>query len=500
MSEPTPEPTKTPDTKSVRSLGTGAQVERELALAGGTLRYRAVADWIVLQKHDEPIASMFYTGYFAADADPARRPLTFVFNGGPGAASAYLHMGAIGPTRVVVGDDGATPAPPVRLADNPESWLAFTDIVCVDPVGTGFSRSHEHDDERADKKGKGEEKPKPSEFWRVKRDIESVGQFICRVLTTHGRWRSPVAIAGESYGGFRVGRLARALQEDFGVGLNAAILISPGIELAALDGTDYDMEHWVEMLPAFAAAAHVHGLAGGGTALADHLAAAEAFAVGEWVSMLAQGDRMPEARRHQVCERAAALIGLPDAMIHAALGRITREQFCRALLRSSRRYVGMYDASITAVDPFPDRQAYAGPDPTLQGSTRLFTAGINAHLREHLGVKTDLEYVLLNMEANQAWRDDGLEHMLSQAPGSLDDLRYGMALNPAMRVLISHGFYDLVTPYSSAERLVRLMKLAPSQAGQIRTRHFAGGHMFYTHAASRRAFTGEARGFCFEAG
>ena len=482
------------------ALGEGVDRECEIELSGRKLRYRAVADWIVLYKRDEPIARMFYTGYFAADADPAGRPLTFVFNGGPGAASAYLHLGALGPTRVVFDDDGNLPPPPIRLADNLETWLGFTDIVCVDPIGTGFSRSSEH--KRVDgggkgAKGSGSDKPKPSEYWEVKRDLESMGELISRILTAHGRWRSPVALAGESYGGFRVARMARTLQEDFGVGLNAAILISPGIEFSSILGTDYSIDHWVEMLPAYAAAAYVHGLAGKGGSLADHLTAAEELAGGDWVNLLAGGDRMPEARRREICQRAAALIGIPVKLIEMAGGRVTREIYCRQLLRVQRRFVGMYDASITAIDPFPDREAYAGPDPTLQGSSRAFAAGINAHLREQLGVTTDLDYILLNLEANEAWRNEGLEHIISTALGSLDELRYGMSLNPDMRVLISHGFYDLVTPYASAERLAQLMKLAPSQAEQLRTHHFPGGHMFYTHTASRRAFAEIAREFCF---
>jgi len=498
MSEPTNDATPKPETKpKINSLGTGADLEQEIVLAGKTLPFRTVADWLVLHKRDEPIASIFYTGYFATGADPAKRPLTFIFNGGPGAASAYLHMGAIGPKRVAFDDDGHQPPPPVRLADNLETWLAFTDVVCIDPIGTGFSRSQEHDEDK-DAAGKStDEKPKPSEFWQVKRDIESIGEVITRILSTHGRWRSPIAIAGESYGGFRVARLARTLQEDFGVGLVASILISPGIEFAGLLGTDYNLEHWIEMLPAFAATAHMHGVAGKGTSFDAHRAAAEELAVGDWVNLLAQGERMPEGRRRSICERAAALIGLPAAMLAEALGRVTREQYCRTLLRDKRLWVGMYDGSVTSVDPFPDRDSYAGPDPTLQGSTRAFAAGINAHLREDLGVKTDLDYILLNMEANLAWRDDGMEHVISQALGSLDDLRYGMSLNPDMRVLISHGYYDLITPYAAAERLVRLMKLAPSQAEKLRTQHFAGGHMFYTHADSRRAFTKLARNYCF---
>jgi carboxypeptidase C (cathepsin A) len=503
MSEPSTGSASTPDPRSsVPCLGQGADRACEIQLAGGALHYRAVANWLVLHKRDEPIASMFYIAYFATDADATKRPVTFVFNGGPGAASAYLHMGAVGPTRVVFADDGNLLPPPVQLADNLETWLAFTDVVCVDPIGTGFSRSHEHKRGRdADKAGRHDDSapPRPSEFWQVKRDLESLGEFISRILTTHGRWRSPIALAGESYGGFRVARMARTLQQDFGIGLNAAILISPGIELGSILGSDYSIDHWVEMLPGFAAAAHVQGVAGRGASLTEHLAAAEEFALGDWVNLLAQGDRMPEARRRDICARASELIGLPVELIHEARGRITRARFCRELLRGQRRYIGVYDGSISAIDPFPDRETYAGPDPTLQGSTHAFAAGINAHLREQLGVTTDLDYILLNMEANMAWRNDSAEQVITHALGSLDDLRYGMALNPDMRVLISHGLYDLATPYASAERLVHLMKLDPCQIGRIRTHHFPGGHMFYTHAESRRAFSALSQKYCYAA-
>ncbi len=486
------------DKKKAPVLGTGTRHHRRLDLGGRGLDYEVVADWVVLHKRDEPIASLFYTGYFATGIDPAQRPLTFIFNGGPGAASAYLHMAAVGPRRVLFAENGTMPPPPVRLVDNLESWLPFTDVVCLDPIGTGFSRSHEKKDGDPAAAALSNGKPKPSEFWQVKRDLESVSEVITRILTAHKRWTSPVVIAGESYGGFRVARLARTLQEDHGVGLNAAILISPAIQLGSLLGTDYDLDHWVEILPAMAAAAHVHGVAGQGVSLELHLAAAETLAGGRWANLLAQGERMGETDRRAICEQAAGLIGLPAAMLHQALGRVPREQFCRELLRDRRLYVGMYDAAVTAVDPFPDRPGYAGPDPTLGGTTRLFAAGINAHLRDDLGVQTDLDYVLLNMEANTAWRDEAQQDFIGTLIGSMDELRYGIALNTGMRVLISHGYYDLVTPYSMAERLVRLMKLTPEQAARVRTAHFPGGHMFYTHARSRAGFTSAVREFCYQ--
>ncbi len=510
MSDPessTPDNDAQPDAardsrKKPPKLGQGVSHERTTEIDSGTLNYRAVADWIVLHKRDQPIASMFYTGYFVADRDPATRPLTFVFNGGPGAASAFLHVAAVGPRRVAFADDGGVAAPPVRLIDNLETWLSFTDLVCVDPIGTGFSRTHEHGDANGgaaseSKPANADAKPKPSQFWEVKRDLESIGELIARILTTYDRWASPVAVAGESYGGFRVARLARTLQEDVGVGLNAAILISPAIEFSTLLGSDYNLDPWIDIFPSMAATAYAHGVAGQGRSFDEHRVAAEEFAISEWIGMLAMGERMPSDRRRVICERASGFIGLPADMLHQALGRVSNHKFCRELLRDKRLYVGKYDGTMTSVDPFPDRAAYAGPDSTLQGQTRVFTAGINAHLRQDLGVQTDLDYLLINMEANASWRDDGLQHFAAQIFGSMDSLRYGMALNPEMRVLISHGFHDLVTPYASADRLVRLMKLETEQKARVHIEHFPGGHMFYTRDDSRRAFGEVVRASCF---
>ncbi len=457
---------------------------------GTSVPYLTRAEWLILREKEKPAAEIFSIAYLQEGAKG--RPLTFVFNGGPGAASAYLHVGALGTRRVVFSKDGAPPPPPVRLADNAESWLAFTDLVFVDPVGTGFSRTIDDPESegRTDKEGA---KPKrdPKAFFGLKRDLQSLGEFISRFLSRYDRWDSPVFIAGESYGGFRVAKLARLLQESHGIGLNGAILISPALEFALLDSSDYDLLHWLDTFPTMAAAATWHGKSGEfarGARLAEVLAAAETFATTELATFLAQGAAMPRPQRDRVIGRMARFTGLPADRLARSEGRITINAFARELLRSEGRFCGRYDATITVRDPFPDRDIFEGPDPTLVGIERVFAAGINKRIRAEIGVKTDREYHLLSYEVNKAWKLDFERHALESQVGATDDLRYGMCLNPHMKVFIAHGCYDLVTPYFSSHRIRNLMKLDEPSGRNLTTRHFGGGHMFYTWEASRIDF------------
>lgn len=476
-------------------LGTGSRTQHVYQGPRGQIRYTAVADWVTLREHDEPVASLFYTAYLADrpdGSDPGGRPITFVFNGGPGSASVWLHIGMVGPRRLAFAENGSLLPPPAKLIDNPESWLDFTDIVCLDPVGTGFSRTHEHGPKPPDAKP-AEKAPEPSRFWEVERDLHSVSEAIARILSQEGRWLSPVALAGESYGGFRVARLARTLQEDHGVSLNAAILISPGIELSTLVPHDYGIEHFIELFPSFAATAHAQGRAGQGVSEAEHRRDAEDFASGDLATMLVRGSHIPDAQAIRLCGRASELTGIGADLWLRAGGRISRDDFCRELLRDQGRFVGRYDGTVSSVDPYPARAAYEGPDLTLGGIAGAFTAGIHHLLFEELGVKTELTYQTLNMTANLAWKDKGMDHFVDVTGRSMDALRYGMALNPHMKVLISHGYHDLVTPYTGCDRLVRLLSLHADQREQLLTEHYHGGHMFYTHPDSRDAFTARVR-------
>jgi len=461
--------------------------------------YTATAKWVVLRKKEKPSAEIFSVSYVAEPAD-AGRPVMFVFNGGPGASSAFLHLGVVGPQRVAFPPDGTLPEMPPRLVPNESSWLAFADVVFVDPVGTGFSRVVDDDRKEAakDETKKNEDATDPKEYFGLKRDLESLCEFMSRWLSAQGRWGSPVFIAGESYGGYRVGRLVRMLQEETGIGLNGAILISPALEISTLVPSDYDVLGWVDMLPTMAAAAVHHGRSRAfpaGAALDDVLPEAEAFATGEYASFLTRGASMVQAERDRILTRLADLVGLPVELVSRAEGRITLRVFSRELLRDQRRVLGLYDATITATDPFPDRDSFGGPDPTFSGITPAYTTAINRQLRSEIGVETDREYVLMSYEVNRDWTEDTEHHAFVPASGATDDFRYGMSLNPHMKAYITHGRYDLVTPYYASDRLRNLMRLDPEMADRVTVRHFGGGHMFYAWEASRRSFTDEIRSF-----
>jgi carboxypeptidase C (cathepsin A) len=467
------------------------------------LDYTATAKWIVLRKKEKPAAEIFSIAYVKEAAD-AGRPVTFTFNGGPGAASAFLHLGAVGPRRIAFPTDGTIPAMPLRLVQNDESWLGFTDIVFVDPIGTGFSRVIQPADGSEDSKKKGEEH-NPKAYFGVKADLEAMCEFISRWLSENGRWGSAVFIAGESYGGYRVGRLTRMLQEK-GIGLNGSILISPALEPAHLcigsGWGDYEVVPWVHVLPTMAATAAYHGRSRvfkRGTQLEEVLKEAEAFARGAYASFLASGAAMPAAERDHVLGRFADLVGLELGCVTRAEGRVRVEQFARELLRSEGKVVGRYDGTVTTSDPFPDRDVFAGADPTLSGFWPTFTTAVNRLLRSELGVETDREYKLLELEVIMSWKNDESTYYIEMTQGAVDDFRFGMAMNPHMKAFITHGWYDLMTPYYSSDRMRNLMRLDQSVARRLTVRHFNGGHMFYQWEESRKAFTAAITSFMADA-
>jgi carboxypeptidase C (cathepsin A) len=493
---------ETPAAKADHEPPAGAEASAAWTAAGMSIDYTASARWIVLRRKEKPAAEMFSVSYVANRA--ADRPVTFVFNGGPGASSAYLHMGAVGPLRVAFPPDGTLPQLPPRLVCNEESWLAFTDLVFVDPVGTGFSRVIEDDSKDGEDRKKQEngDDGNAREYFGYKRDLESLCEFIGRWLSGQGRWGSAVFIAGESYGGYRVGRLVRMLQETAGVGLSGAVLISPALELASLSPTDYDVLGWVDLVPTMAIAATHHRRSrvfAASTPPDDVLQEAERFATGDYAILLTRGASMPAVERDRILGRLADLIGLPADMVARAEGRITVGMFTRELLRDERKVLGFYDATITTTDPFPDREAFAGPDPTLAGIGPAYTTAINRQLRSEIGVETDREYVVLSYEVGELWRNDAPQHFFTPPVGATDDFRYGMSLNPHMKAFITHGRYDLVTPYYTSDRLRNLMRLDSEMAGRLTVRHFGGGHMFYTWEESRREFTAAIAAFVADA-
>jgi len=473
------------------------ETTHNLALASGTLAYGARAGVLpVRPAPDRPEAQIFYVAYTLADAPVADRPLTFLVNGGPGAASAFLHLGGIGPRRLAVDADGTLPAPPVGLADNPFTWLAFTDLVFVDPVGTGYSRVPEVAAEAGDaERDPGDQR----DFWGVTRDLDSLGEFIRLYLTRTGRWLSPKVIAGESYGGFRVAALAKTLPEEFSIAPNGAILISPLMEYAMLAGNCFNLLPWVVTLPSLAATAAHHGrgaLAGAAGDLAAALAPVERFALTEMPTGLAQADRLPEGARQRFHAAVAAFTGLSEDFVARRRGRVPIGDFAKELLRDQERLVGRYDGTISGPDPNPERSGYGGGDPSFALLTTAYAPAIAAYLRDELQYLTDAPYQLLNRDTQRHWDFSSvLEGRRQGFAGVSDELRFGLILNPSLRVLIAHGYHDLVTPYFASRYLVDQMDLPAAAQGHVSLRNFTGGHMFYLHAASLEALHATAAEF-----
>lgn len=489
----------TPPVKYEVPKGASSTMKWKSAL-GKTSTVQVQAEWIVLRKAEKPIAEMFHTYYKVTDSKSTKRPVTFVFNGGPGAASAYLHIGGLGPQKVFFEADGNLPPPPIQIHNNPESWLSFTDLVFIDPIGTGFSRVIESAKEDT-KENKTNGKPivEEKEFYQLNRDLDSLCEFIERFLSKHKLWDHQVMIAGESYGGYRVAKLARRLQESYGVGLHAAIAISPALEWSLLNSHDYDTLSFVDAFCTMALAATFHGkskVLRKGTPVAKAKEEIEAFATGAYATSLVAGHHRNVPSHLKTWKKAADYLGLDADLVIKSEGRIRFWRFARELLKDQSKIIGFYDASIVAIDPYPDREMHQAPDPTLTGIERIFASGINHLLRTLIGVQTDRRYDLISEDVNKSWKRDEQQHVFDSNVGATDDLRYAMSMNPHMKVLITHGLYDMVTPYMAADRLSSQMRLLPEQEKKLFVKHFSGGHMFYTWEKSRQQFTAWVQDLC----
>ena len=467
-------------------------------VSSGTLRaggrntgYEAVAGWLTLNRDKRESAHVFHTYYRLRRRSASARPLTFVFNGGPGAASAYLHVGAIGPKRVSTPADGSLPDSPVQLVDNAESWLTFTDLVFVDPVGTGLSRMKAPEND----KDTNAEKQDETFYWDVSRDLGSLCDFISRFLSKENRWRSPIYLAGESYGGYRGARLTRMLQEQTGVGLSGVVLISPALEWDSLMAGRYNALATALSMPSFAAAARHHGRAKNAIpreSLEAFLARAESFALAELLPASALGGLHGNSPEN-VAAGLSDWIGLDARFLAARNLRVDRVTFSRELLRDEQRVLGWYDAATSTTDPFPTTAEFSGVDPTLGGLNRIYVAAANMHIRENLGVSSEETYELLNYDVNRKWQWRDATSGSPVPPGATDDLAVGLAMNPAMKILVVHGLYDLVTPYFESKYLLQQLADASTMARDIAFSTYEGGHMFYMWQKSRRSFVRDVR-------
>ena len=473
--------------KSARAEDKRYESRGKLKLAGKDFNYETSSAWLPLKEGDTRKADVFHTYYRKPRGGGGKRPLTFVVNGGPGASSAFLHVGTVGPKRVECGAEGSLPAAPARLVDNQETWLAFTDLVFVDPVGTGLSRTV-----APENAGDGKEKSPPdTSYWDATKDLDALCEFIAAFLSREGRWASPIYIAGESYGGYRCARLVRMLQEKAGIGLSGALLISPAMEWDSLFASRFNSLAAAIRLPSYAAAARRHGRcknSRSGESLAAFLLRAEQYALGEYLPVVASasGDAPLESK---FIDSLARWTGLNPEQLLAHDGMPAIDTFVRALLRDQGKVLGLYDAGSVTDDPFPGSDTFRGVDPTLGGLNRLYTTATNQHLRDNLGVDSECHYELLNYDVNSRWqwRD---EKTGSPIPaGATEDLAVGLGMNPAMKLAIVHGVYDLVTPYFESKYLANQLRRGSKLANSILLHNYEGGHMFYMWQKSRREFT-----------
>jgi len=500
-----------PETGAALPPDTRAVTRHALALDGGELPYRATAAALTLKDDlGRPRSRIFYIAYErearSAPAGPsgradATRPLTFVFNGGPGAASAYLHLGALGPKRIAFEADGAVPPPPVRLMDNAETWLPFTDLVFVDPPDTGYSRMLGDNRTAAANTGKGTEEgeaagAKGSPFG-IEEDAEILADFIRRYLTAEGRWGSPVFLAGESYGGFRVALLGERLHAEVGVAPSGLVLISPVLDFALIRGGEQVLLRWCALLPSYAAVAAYHGL-GAPLELDDAdpragLRAVEDYALQGLLTGLAAAGS-DAADRQDLYQRLAGYTGLTVAELRRHRARVPASRFAKALLADQRRLVSLYDGALTAIDPDPTAP-WVYEDLFLERLGSALTAGFQVHVRDNLRLETDLPYRLLNDRVSKAWNwDSGVagDQGFADVTG---DLRRSLSLNPAMGILVVHGVHDLVTPYFASAVSLRQLGLDPALNANLRLAVYAGGHMFYGRQTSRERLRLDAMTF-----
>ena len=446
--------------------------EHVLRAGGAELRYRAAAGTLNLEQEDgAERASIFYVAYaLTGDGGQApeasARPISFCFNGGPGSSSVWLHLGVLGPKRVVLEEGGAPLPPPFRLEDNAHSLLPATDLVFIDPVTTGYSRALPGED--------------AGQFHGVTEDVEAVGEFVRLWTTRNRRWSSPKFLMGESYGTTRAAALAGHLQDRLGMYLNGIVLVSPILDFRTARFDPGNDLPYVLFLPTYAATAWFHKRLPAdlqARPLRDVLSEVERWAATEYQERLAQGDALSAADRKATIATLARYTGLDPVYLDNTDLRIEIERFCKELLRSEKRTVGRLDSrflgmDLLAVSEEPDF------DPSMAAIRPPYTAMFNDYVRRELGFKSDLTYYILgggigewNWGVKNGFADTG------------ESLRSAFAKNPHMKLFVANGFYDLATPYFATRYTLRHLGLDPSLKDSVSTGYYEAGHMMYIDQA-----------------
>ncbi|MCH2133323.1 MAG: hypothetical protein MK116_06195 [Phycisphaerales bacterium] len=447
--------------------------ERTITLDGETITYRATAGMQpLLAESGEVRANIFHVAYERLDADgnpmattPEDRPITFCFNGGPGSSSVWLHLGAWGPARVDMGDAGSLKPSPWKLVPNDGAILDVTDLVFIDPVTTGYSRSSEdHND---------------SEFHGLEADANAVAEFIRLYLTRNERWLSPKYIAGESYGTTRAAALADRLQNRHGIFLNGVILVSAILDFQTTDFAPGNDVANTLFLPTYTATAWYHGQLADGLTLEEAVRQSEAFARDDYLVALYQGTELTSEDRQKTASRLSELMGVSTEFLLQSNLRVSPSRFRKELLREQRKTVGRLDSRFTGVDPDSagDRPWYDPSYSVIQGP---YTAAMNHYVRVDLEFESDIPYEILtgrvrpwDMNARNEYLD--VSSRLSQA----------MVANPELHVFLAEGYYDLATPFWAADYTLRHMRLEPAFLQHVTTARYESGHMMYLHDPSR---------------
>ena len=452
--------------------------QHQIRLDGVNLAYTATVGFMPMKDDDgKHIADIFYTAYTLDGADANERPLTFAFNGGPGSASLWVHLGAMGPKRVAMDDEGMPLPPPYRLIDNDGSWLPFTDLVFIDPVGTGYSRPAEGEDK--------------SQFHGVEEDVTSVGDFIWGYTTEYSRWSSPKFLAGESYGTTRSAGLAGYLQQRHGMYLNGIVLISSVLDFATIrTRVGNDMPN-IGFLPTYTATAWYHhklppALQGD---FDRAIAEAREFALGEYASALLQGSDLAAADRARVTRRMAELTGLSTEYIEQSDLRVTPSRFRKELLREQGLTVARLDSRHTGLDrdAAGENPEYDASDAAIRGP---YSAMINTYLRDELGYETDRVYERSGSVRPWDWGSAARGYTYVT-----DILRAAMSQNRSLRVLVANGYYDLATPFFATEYTFSHLGGDPSLRDRVSMTYYPAGHMMYTKRSSLIKLRDDVRQF-----